>query len=89
MNGTTTASSGSPGYVTPPQSVMCSDQNCDNVIGNGWSIEGVGDYDGSGRAGILWRQLATGDVYVWLMNGATNTGSGDLSEIPAAWQIST
>jgi hypothetical protein len=58
-------------------------------VGNGWSIEGVGDYDGSGRAGILWRQLATGDVYVWLMNGATITSAGDLSDIGGTWQIAT
>jgi hypothetical protein len=89
MNGTTTSSTGSVSYVNPPQSVTCGDESCDTIVGNGWSIQGVGDYDGSGRAGILWRQLATGDVYVWLMNGSTNTSAGDLSDIGGTWQIAT
>jgi hypothetical protein len=52
-----------------------------------WSIQGVGDYDGSGRAGILWRNSTTEQVYVWLMNGTTITSPGSPGSPPAAWQI--
>ena len=30
-----------------------------SYVSPGWNIEGVGDYDGSGRAGILWRNSST------------------------------
>jgi hypothetical protein len=46
-------------------------------------IQCVGDYDASGRAGILWRNSTTKQVYIWLMNGTTLTSSGSPA---AAWQ---
>jgi hypothetical protein len=36
-----------------------------------WHIIGVGDFDGDGHADILWRNLLTQDVVMWLMNGGT------------------
>ena len=33
-------------------------------------VAGVGDYDGDGRADVLWHHATTGAVWVWLMNGA-------------------
>jgi len=74
MNGTTIASSGTPGTAMPPQY-------------DGWSIQGVGDYDGSGRASILWRNLSTGQTYLWLMNGTTVASQGTPAVVAAAWQI--
>ena len=38
---------------------------------------GAGDYDGDGKADILWRHATQGDVWVWLMNG-TARRVGDL-----------
>jgi len=84
MNGTTYSSTSTPGSASPPQSTVC----CSGV-GNGWSIQGVGDYDGSGRAGILWRQLTTGQVYIWLMNGSTIGSTGTPATPAAAWQLAT
>jgi len=52
-----------------------------------WVIEGTGDYDGSGRAGILWRNSTTQQVYIWLMNGATVENSGTPGTPAAVWQI--
>src|ERR1700691_552000 len=82
MNGTTYSSTGTPGSASPPQSTTC----CSGV-GNGWSIQGVGDYDGSGRAGILWRQLTSGQVYIWLMNGATIGRTGTPATPAAGWEL--
>jgi hypothetical protein len=90
MNGLTIASQGSPGSPASPQSVECNPNNgCATVVGDGWSIDGVGDYDASGRAGILWRQLSSGEVYLWLMNGLTITSQASPGVITADWEIST
>jgi hypothetical protein len=56
------------------------------VVSSAWVIQGVGDYDGSGRAGILWRN-STGEVYIWLMNGTTQTGGGSPGTPGTVWRI--
>jgi hypothetical protein len=52
-----------------------------------WVFEGVGDYDGSGRAGILWRNSNSEQVYIWLMNGATVTNNQSLGSPAASWHV--
>ena len=32
---------------------------------------GTGDYNGDGKSDILWRHLTNGEVWIWLMDGAT------------------
>jgi FG-GAP repeat len=34
-----------------------------------WKIVAQGDYNGDGKADILWRNDSTGQVYMLLMNG--------------------
>jgi translation initiation factor IF-1 len=34
-----------------------------------WNIVGVGDFNGDGRADILWRHFATGENYIYPMDG--------------------
>ena len=38
-----------------------------------WMVSGVGDFNNDGKADIVWRNVSTGDVRVWLMNGRTIT----------------
>ena len=72
MNGTTIASQGSPGTVSPS---------------SGWVIQGAGDFDGNGMSDILWRNSTSGEVYIWLMNGMTIAGQGSPGTVSSAWSI--
>src|SRR5436190_505534 len=46
------------------------------------------DFDGDCKSDILWRNSATGEDYVWLMNGLTIATGGFLTTLgDPAWQI--
>src|SRR5438552_3680930 len=46
------------------------------------------DFNGDGRADILWRNSSTGENYVWLMNGTTITGKGSVRTEPdQSWKV--
>ncbi len=49
-----------------------------------WSVQGVGDFNGDGKADIVWRD-ASGAV--WLMGGSTLIASADLGVVPLDWTI--
>ena len=53
-----------------------------------WSIAGTVDFDGDGKSDILWRNGATGDNSIWLMNGATTLTGSSISAVQgSAWSI--
>jgi len=39
------------------------------VADQNWQVAGIGDFDGDGKDDILWRNAATGENYVYPMNG--------------------
>jgi hypothetical protein len=36
-----------------------------------WQVAGIGDFDGDAQADILWRNAATGENYIYFMDGST------------------
>ncbi|MEO8327465.1 MAG: FG-GAP-like repeat-containing protein, partial [Nitrospirota bacterium] len=48
---------------------------------------GVRDLDGSGTADLLWRNSRSGEVAVWLMEGARMGASSTLGGVSQDWQI--
>ena len=48
------------------------------VLDTDWKIDGIGDFDGDGRADLLWRYYATGagsgTTIIWYMDGSTIIG---------------
>ena len=43
---------------------------------------GRGDYDGDGKADILWHHATRGEVWVWLMNGAAKLSETYVATVP-------
>jgi FG-GAP-like repeat len=70
MNGATISSSGGIGNVS---------------IGT-WSIVGAGDYDGDGKADLLWRDTS-GNTAIWFMKGTQVSSSTSLGNIPTNWSV--
>jgi hypothetical protein len=51
-----------------------------------WKIAAIGDFDGDGRADIVWRHT-NGTVAIWEMSGFTLRSSISLGAVPTDWQI--
>ena len=53
-----------------------------------WRVAGVGDYNGDGRADIVWRNIATGLNAIWMMNGVSILSSGPVPTVTdQSWKI--
>ena len=54
-----------------------------------WQIDGTGDFNGDGKADILWRHSTGGQVVLWVMNGATVTQSTGVGGATTDWQVAS
>ena len=54
-----------------------------------WQVKGVGDFDGDGKADIVWRNSTSGENYLYPMDGMTiKPTEGYLRTVAdLAWQI--
>jgi hypothetical protein len=50
-------------------------------------FKGAGDFNGDGKTDILWRNSTTGQVYLWLMNGASVSTASAVATVSADWVI--
>ena len=43
------------------------------------------DFNGDGKADILWRNTTSGTVAMWLMNGGSITSNLGIATVPTSW----
>ena len=58
-----------------------------NFRPGGSSTRQGADFNGDGKTDILWRNSATNQVGIWLMNGASYLGWTPLPNVSADWKI--
>jgi subtilisin family serine protease len=60
------------------------------TVASVWQVRGLADFNGDGRPDILWYNTSTGQLYVWFMNGVTQSSGAFLSPMAVAdktWQV--
>ena len=56
--------------------------------GSGWTLAGVGDVNGDGRADLVWRNTTSGQALVWMMSVTGTIGSTlDLGIVPLTYEL--
>ncbi|MBY0335186.1 MAG: FG-GAP-like repeat-containing protein [Acetobacteraceae bacterium] len=57
------------------------------TLDTAWSVAAVSDFNGDLRADVLWRNTATGQLYLWQMNGSTVSAQGSYATPGASWNV--
>lgn len=57
------------------------------VVEAEWKVAAVDDFNGDGRADLYWRNSATGECYLWLMNSLTVNTAQPIHSAALSWQI--
>ena len=52
-----------------------------------WTLAGSGDFDSDGQPDLVWQNQATGDVYLWLMNGTSMRQEQAIGQLGAGWMV--
>ena len=55
-------------------------------VSTSWSIVETGDFNGDGKADILWRDTG-GNTTIWFMDGMQIVQSAGLGTVPLTWTI--
>ena len=54
-----------------------------------WTIAETGDFNGDNKTDILWYNSTSGQLIIWLLNGASVIGTGSPGTAPSPWQLQT
>ncbi len=58
------------------------------IADQNWQVVGAGDFDNDGRSDILWRNSASGENYVYFMNGLQIASEGYVRTVAdTSWQV--
>jgi hypothetical protein len=56
------------------------------IIGAGWTVQAIGDFDGDLNPDIMWRD-ASGNVVVWLMRGSTRIATALVATVDSKFTV--
>jgi hypothetical protein len=70
-------------------SIKATEGSVRTVTDQNWQVAGIGDFDGDGKADVLWRHATLGQNYIYFMDGTTiKPSEGFIRAVPDLnWQV--